>query len=512
MKYKKIVRIQKNEYWYGGYVADGTSMPFSRFGMKYINLQRSFSNCHSNKILLSSRGRYIFSESGFKAIKLHSAMLIISDSPIVSESGYGTLKGSYIESMRKVFPFPERTPDMLLVDRPQYSTWMALGSSLDDTSLTDYAESILKSGLGSGELIIDDGWQNDYGDWTFDKNKFKDPKATIAELKKLGFKPILWVVPFVSPTCRSFNYLKDTGALIYDKKGNVAFRKWWNGRAALLDMSSPAATSWLKNSLDELITEYGIEGFKFDAGDSFYYSESDLTHVDGAVCDEQTRLYVKFAEQYSVNELRVSTLNGGAAIIARLADKSHMWNSVLGLRSLVPQALACGIIGLPFVCPDMVGGGQILSAKSVDAYDKELVLRWAEASVLMPVVQFSIPFWQSEDKSFVEELKAIFATRKEFSEVLKQLYIHAATTGEPIIRYMEYEYPHCGLEAVNDQFLLGSDYIIAPVTDKKKSFRSVYLPIDSVWKSLLTGIEYYGGKPVEIKCEKNQLIILKKVR
>lgn len=512
MKYRLIVRIQRNEYWYGGYVADGAIMPFSGLGVKCINLKRSRSNSHSNKILLSSKGRYIYSDGGFKVIKIGASMIIVSDTPIVFEFGYGSLKGSYIESMRKHFPFTDRAPDMSLLDRPQYSTWMALGSKLTDDTLMEYAVSILKSGFGSGELIIDDGWQNDYGDWTFDKNKFKDAKFTIAELKKLGFKPVLWVVPFVSPDCRSFNYLRDKGALILDKKGNVAYRKWWNGRSAVLDMSSPAATAWLKNTLDELITEYGIDGFKFDAGDSFYYSPTDLVHVDGAVCDEQTRLYAEFAENYSINELRVTTRNGGAPIIARLADKSHMWNSVIGLRSLVPQVLACGIIGLPFVCPDMIGGGQILSSKSVDGYDKELVLRWMETSVLMPYMQFSIPFWKSSDKAFVDDLKSILEKRKEFVDVLKELYIHAATTGEPIVRYMEYEYPHCGLAEVNDQFLLGSDYIIAPVTDKKKTFRSVYLPVDTIWKSLLTDIEYYGGKPVEIKCEKEQLIIMKRIR
>ncbi len=40
----------------------------------------------------------------------------------------------------------------------------------------------------------------------------------------------------------------------------------------MLDMTQPEACNWLKTQLDELQV-LGVDGFKFDAGDSIYYPE-----------------------------------------------------------------------------------------------------------------------------------------------------------------------------------------------------------------------------------------------
>lgn len=49
-------------------------------------------------------------------------------------------------------------------------------------------------------------------------------------------------------------------------------------------------------------------------------------------------------------------------------------------------------------------------------------------------------------------------------------------TGEPVVRYMEYEFPHEGLETVQDQFMVGSCLLVAPLLEKDKWTRKVYVP------------------------------------
>ena len=44
-------------------------------------------------------------------------------------------------------------------------------------------------------LMIDDGWQSDYGVWEFNSKTFPNPKEMIQELHDLGFKVMLWIVP-----------------------------------------------------------------------------------------------------------------------------------------------------------------------------------------------------------------------------------------------------------------------------------------------------------------------------
>ena len=52
----------------------------------------------------------------------------------------------------------------------------------------------------------------------------------------------------------------------------------------------------------------------------------------------------------------------------------------------------------------------------------------------------------------------------------------AARTGEPIVRALEYQYPHEGWVDVVDQFLLGPDILVAPVLEKGARARRVVFP------------------------------------
>lgn len=53
---------------------------------------------------------------------------------------------------------------------------------------------------------------------------------------------------------------------------------------------------------------------------------------------------------------------------------------------------------------------------------------------------------------------------------------HAAKTGEPIARAMEYCFPGCGFESVVDQFMLGDEVLVAPVLTKETYEREIRFP------------------------------------
>ena len=77
------------------------------------------------------------------------------------------------------------------------------------------------------------------------------------------------------------------------------------------------------------------------------------------------------------------------------------------------------------------------------------------------------------------------------SGYILELAKRAAETGEPIVRSMEYEYPHQGFTDCKDQYMLGDKYLVAPmVTPGVK--RTVKLP-KGKWKDDL-GKVYKGGK------------------
>lgn len=67
---------------------------------------------------------------------------------------------------------------------------------------------------------------------------------------------------------------------------------------------------------------------------------------------------------------------------------------------------------------------------------------------------------------------------------------------ESVMRFMEYEFPGRGFTKVTDQFMLGSDILVAPVMEKGLTKRTVRL-LNGKWKDS-NGKEYHGGQAVEI--------------
>ena len=61
------------------------------------------------------------------------------------------------------------------------------------------------------------------------------------------------------------------------------------------------------------------------------------------------------------------------------------------------------MIGYPFVLPDMIGGNGYSTDDPLDDSNppsKELYLRWLEANVFMPGMQFSFVPWQYDEEVY----------------------------------------------------------------------------------------------------------------
>lgn len=504
-------RIKKGEYWYGGLVSEGYKMPFGFKVFKRINISRSRSNNQTASFLVSSKGRYIWCEEGIKVTVALGYMTVESqgNAQIYFEDNLGTLKNAFLKAKETFFKPTGKLPSENCFRYPQYCTWMACATNQSEKNILNYAESLLKAGLPAGELIIDDGWQSDFGDWTFDMIKFENPKKIIEILKKLGFKIVLWMVPFVSKNSKNFQYLADNNMLVRDASGAIAMRKWWRGTSALIDFSHPAAVEWFMETCNRLKENYGVDGFKMDAGDAKFYRDDDITY-GRVTAVKQSYFWAEMAESFAYSEMRASFNNCGQGFISRVSDRMPNWSKRMGLASLVPETLAQGIIGHPFSCPDMIGGGIIQFAKGLRKRDREFLIRSVQCAALMPSMQFSYPIWDFS-KELTEKIKAILAKRETFAEYILKLAEDAAKTGEPIMRYMEYGYPNQGLETVTDQFLLGDKYIVAPVIKKLQRKRDIYLPGGYYWKNLLNDQVYKGGQAIEVRAGIDDLPVMERI-
>lgn len=491
------IHVEANTNWWAGIINDGSEMPLAK---SYL---ADFSSNYGNQVqplMLSSKGEVVWSEHTY-AINYFPGRLNVKGKSVnfhYHKAGE-SLKDAYNYASKTYFPPSGKMPDQLLFTSPQYNTWIELVYNQNQKDVMTYARNILVNGLPPGILMIDDNWQEDYGKWNFHPGRFSNPKHMVDSLHVLGFKVMLWVCPFVSPDCDVYRNLMDKKYLVTDSIGNPAIVKWWNGASALLDLTNPKATAWFKSQLNKLTSEYGVDGFKFDAGDFEFYDKVNSFKLN-ATPAEHSEAYGKIGLDYSLNEYRAMWKMGGQPLAERLRDKKHGFDA---LRLLIPNMLSEGLMGYYFSCPDMIGGGEFTSFLNEALLDQESIVRSAQCHALMPMMQFSVAPWRVLDKEHFEAVKKAVGIRNKFKDYILELAKNAAQTGEPIMKPMEFNYPNSGYAKIIDQFLLGDKLLVAPVLTKGAFKRNVVIP-EGQWKSF-DGQMITGPKTIEIKVRLNDL-------
>lgn len=142
-----------------------------------------------------------------------------------------------------------------------YNTWRPFQSNINEKLVMELAKAAAAAGMK--EFVIDDGWQDNVGDWGIDRKKFPNGlKPVFDYIKSLGMKPGLWIsVGTASPESKVYRahpewFVQDTSgkttSLIienYDKYTACFGTGWW---------------SYIKNILSKLTLEYGLEYMKLD--------------------------------------------------------------------------------------------------------------------------------------------------------------------------------------------------------------------------------------------------------
>jgi alpha-glucosidase (family GH31 glycosyl hydrolase) len=471
------INLLPGEEWFGAAVNEGENMPFTNG--YHLNLYGDNRGNQTSPLLLSTMGRFVWSEEAFEfAFKNNRLVLSNSKGTIVFDSAGRSLSAAFASASKRFFAPSGKLPDTLLFARPQYNTWIELTYNQNQADILKYAHSIIDNGFPPGVLMIDDNWADYYGKFSFRKDRFPAPLEMTNELHKLGFKVMLWVCPFVSPDTEIFRELMEKKYLLHDgiNNKNPAIINWWNGYSAVFDFTNPDAVTWYHNQLDSMVTKYGIDGFKFDAGDMEYYPSNSIS-TKKATPNEHCELWGTFGLYYPLNEYRAMWKRGGQPLVQRLRDKRHNWED---LQKLIPDVIVSGLIGYPFSCPDMIGGGEAGSFNDTTILDQELIVRSAQTSALMPMMQFSVAPWRVLDKQNMAAVKKAVDTRMKFTPYIMQLFKSAAKTGEPIVKSLEFSFPHQDFARIKDQFMLGDRYMIAPMTAKGNK-RIVKFP-KGIWK------------------------------
>ena len=501
---KVEIKIAPGEYWWAGISSLGHQSPYDSTTVFSFDMWGDNKGNQAQPLLLSSKGRYIWSEDPIKYdFKKGQLIVTVRNGKIVHGTVGNNLRTAFEFAAKTFFPSNSQIPDPLLFTHPQYNTWIELMYDQNEEDILKYAQDILDKGYSPGVLMIDDNWQEDYGIWEYSPRRFRNPKGMMNKLHAMGFKVMLWVCPFVSPDSEVFRALQKQRLLILDKdktqnvlwadtKNKAAIIRWWNGASACIDLSNPKAQKWFKERLDHLVIDYGVDGFKFDAGDARFYAE-EVASFNVKIPNDHTSYFAELGLNYPLNEYRAAWKMAGLPLAQRLRDKTHKWED---LKKLIPDLMSQSVMGYAYTCPDMIGGGEYQSFLNGATIDQELVVRSAQVHALMPMMQFSVAPWRVLSKENVTICLRMSKLHEEFGGHILNLAREASKTGEPIVKPMELAFPGNGYELIKDQFVLGNNIIVAPVTEKGARSRTIILPKGN-WEAE-DGKTYQGGKTIEV--------------
>ena len=82
---------------------------------------------------------------------------------------------------------------------------------------------------------------------------------------------------------------------------------------------------------------------------------------------------------------------------------------------------------------------------------------------------------------------------------ISELAANVSARGVPTMRPLWYEFPSDpGSFGINDQYLLGPKYLVAPVTIQGAKHQSVYFPKGASWTNVFTEEVVQGGQRLTI--------------
>ncbi|MEO6334424.1 MAG: TIM-barrel domain-containing protein [Pyrinomonadaceae bacterium] len=441
----------------------------------------------------------------------------------------------------------ERTPKKVLEDyanltgkTPLPPIW-ALGnqqsrwSYYPEKRVREIADGFRSRKIPLDVIYLDIDYMDGYRVFTWDKTRFPDPKKLVSDLKSDGLRTVLIIDPGIKadPSYKVYADGKRLGMFVKNPDGSELNRNVWPQASAFPDFTDPKARDWFGAQFKGHIEE-GIAGFWNDMNepgvfltdktakpDTFHHPGKtfpyETPHAGDGLVGTHRRYHNVFGMQMArstfegVKKLRPENrpfvlTRAGFAGIQRFAavwtgDNYASWDQ---LALSIPMLTNLSVSGVPFVGCD-VGGFN-------DRPSGELYTRWLQAAALTPFLRSHSVSWagNKEPWEFGDEFtpinRASIELRYKFLPYLYTLFYEHERTGQPVMRPLWYEFPTDKLTyLIGDEYLVGSDLLVAPVVKEGMRTREIYLPAGAAWIDWWTGERMEGGKQYSVKAPVDRL-------
>ena len=412
---------------------------------------------------------------------------------------------------------------------PEYGLgfWQCKLRYWNQEQLISVAREYKRRGLPIDVIVCDFFHWPRMGDFRFEEEFFPDPEKMVKELKNMGIELMVSVWPQISLKSENYAEMRREGLLVRSQRG-VGVTMQFPEDSTFYDATNPRARDYVWRKCKKNYYDHGIHIFWLDEAEpEFGIYDFDVYSYEAGVAEEVSNIYPQAyargfyegmqaeGQKNIVNLIRCAWAGSqryGALVWS--GDISSTWED---FRKQVCAGLSISLAGIPWWTTD-IGGFE--GGDPNDESFRELLVRWFQWGAFCPVMRLhgdrephTIPrrkdgsevlFTGADNEvwSFGDEAYPILVNymnlREKMRDYVRELMKAAHEDGSPVMRAMFYEFPDdktCW--DLKDQYMFGSDLLVAPVLNPGITSRKVYLPSGCTWTSMRDGKVWEGGQTIE---------------
>ncbi len=345
--------------------------------------------------------------------------------------------------------------------------------------------------------------------WEADLEHYPGLAALGADLQAAGKRFLGYANPFVDPNLPNhFAAMAAEGLLVRDADGDAYRFTAPNGVSGHPDLTRPETAAYIAAALTAKVEDYGFDGWMVDFGE---WAPFDAVYADDADAHAEHNRFPLRWQAVTRGVFETLRPDGDWVMFARsgwtgvqahsmihwAGDQEATWSTHDGLPTVVPALLSLGLAGVPYVTHDIGGfsGGPST---------KELYQRWVELGAFTPIMRTHEgnrrqANWDwDRDADTLAHFRRFARVHAALMPEWRALADEAAMTSAPMLRHLALVFPDdAEARAVDDQFLIGDDLLVAPVVTEGAVSREVYLPAGA-WFHVFTGAEHAGPGRVTV--------------
>jgi alpha-glucosidase len=353
--------------------------------------------------------------------------------------------------------------------------------------------------------------------WELDRDHYLGWSSLRENLEERNIRLMTYINPFLCDDAvqkknhrrNLFEEAARNGYLVKNQDGEPYRITISSFSAALVDLTNPEAWTWIKDIIKGELIGNGASGWMADFGEGLPYNAALFSGAD------PKSYHDRYAEEWArVNREAISEAGRGDDIVFFnrsgytesprystlfwVGDQLVDWDEHDGIKSAVTGLLSSGLSGYSLEHSDIGGYTAIDNPLFEYHRSKELLLRWIELGAFTTVFRThegNIPevnhqiYSDRETLTHFARFAKVYAAWKPYrTELVKE----ASETGLPVIRHPFIHYPKDPeVLALNYQYMVGPELMVAPVLDPGADAVRVYIPAGR-WVHLWTG-ERYGA-------------------